>query len=319
MSSPQPVEDLLAQGRRALRSGDAAGAAEHFRQAIAALSSCYEAHEGLAMAAFSQKDYATAVTHFTKMTTLKPTDGKPWINLGAVFNKMQQFQKAVDALRKGIAKEKKSAEAYYNLGLAYKGLNQPAMAVTAYRDALKINPQMPEAHTNLGNVLIDMKNFQQAIAHYRQALEIDPEFERAQRGLEKAEGAAQTAKNAISPFGRLVDEKTAGRGVQSFAMKRALSDSERQEDRFRLLALCPEIEVAAKQLEACLKTEVERHMLNMNRAMAHGADGRAELMTSADNFRQSLARFVELRRALKRKILELRAHEELICMPTGQA
>lgn len=315
MSSAESTADLLSQARAALRAGDVEWAAELFRSVLEDEPLCYEAHEGVAMASFAQKDYATAVTHFTRMTQLKPTDGKPWINLGAVFNKMQQFQKAIDALRKGIAKEKKSAEAYYNLGLAYKGLNQLSMAVTAYRDAIKINSQMVEAHTNLANVLVEMKNYQQAISHYRQALEIDPSFDRARRGLENADDMAQSAKSAISPFGRLVDTKTAGRGVATNAMRRPMSDSERHEDRMRLLGLCPEIEIAAKQFETNVRVDLERHLLGMNRAMALGQEGRAELLQSAENFRIAVRQFVELRRTLKRKLLELRAHEELVCMP----
>ena len=314
--SDETTADLLLQARNALRAGDLDWAAELYRSVLEDEPLNYEAHEGLAMASFALKDYPAAVTHFTRMTQLKPTDGKPWINLGAVFNKMQQYQKAVDALRKGIAKEKKSGEAYYNLGLAYKGLNQLSMAVTAYRDAVKVNPQMVEAHANLGNVLVEMKNYQQAIAHYRQALEIDPDFDRARRGLEHADHEAQTAKNAVSPFGRLVDERTAGRGVATNAMHRTMTEVERHEDRMRLCGLCPEIEVAAKQFETNIRVDLERHLLGMNRAMALGEDGRAELLHSTENFRIAVGRFVELRRALKRKLLELRAHEELVCMPS---
>lgn len=315
--SDETTADRMLQARDALRAGDCDWAAELFRSILEDEPLHYDAHEGLAMACFVLKDYATAVTHFTRMTQLKPTDGKPWINLGAVYNKMQQYQKSIDALRKGIAKEKKSAEAYYNLGLAYKGLNQLSMAVTAYRDAVKVNPQMVEAHTNLGNVLVEMKNYQQAISHYRMALEIDPEFDRARRGLEHADFEAQNAKNAVSPFGRLVDVKTAGRGVASNVMHRTMTEAERHEDRMRLCGLCPEIEIAAKQLETNIRVDLERHLLGMNRAMALGEEGRSELLHSTENFRIAVGRFVELRRALKRKLLELRAHEELVCMPSA--
>lgn len=313
--SDETAADLLTQARNALRAGDVDWAAELYRSVIEEEPLNYEAHEGLAMAYFALKDYPAAVTHFTRMTQLKPIDGKPWINLGAVFNRMQQYQKAVDALRKGIAKEKKSGEAYYNLGLAYKGLNQLSMAVTAYRDAVKVNPQMVEAHTNLGNALVEMKNYQQAISHYRLALEIDPDFDRARRGIEHADHEAQTARNAVSPFGRLVDERTAGRGVAS-TVTRNMTEGERHEDRMRLCGLCPEIEIAAKQLETNIRVDLERHLLGMNRAMAQGEEGRAELLHSTENFRIAVGRFVELRRALKRKLLELRAHEELVCMPS---
>jgi tetratricopeptide (TPR) repeat protein len=318
MSQSAKVDELLKAARRSMKEGHIDDALAQFREALAVDELRIDAHEGLATACFMKKDYPEAVKHFQRITQLDPIHGKAWINMGAVYNRMQEHQKAVDVLRKGVQKERKSSDGYYNLGIAYKGLNQLAMAVSAYREALRIDPQMAEAHANLANVFVDQGNLQQAISHYRQALVIRPGFDRAQRGLENAERIANEAKQAISPFGRLVDTEAAARG-KSTGFQRKLSDEERAHDRHAVAQLCPELDLSAHNLNQHLKAELERTLLNLSRAIAQGLDGRAALLDAADEFRAAFQRCQELRRSLKRKTLELRAHEEVVCTPEIQA
>jgi tetratricopeptide (TPR) repeat protein len=314
MSQSAHVDDLLKSARRSMKEGELDFALEQFREALALDELRADGHEGLATASFMKKDYPEAVKHFTRVTQLDPIHGKAWINLGAVYNRMHEHQKAVDALRKGVQKERKSHDGYYNLGIAYKGLNQLAMAVSAYREALRLNPQMAEAHANLANVYVDQGNLQQAITHYKQALEIRPDFERARRGLEHAQEASTAAKQAISPFGRLVDTEAAARG-KATAFQRKLNDEERAHDRHAISLLCPDLDLAASNLNQHLKTDLERGLLVLSRAVAQGLEGRSALLDAADEFRITFQRCQELRRSLKRKTLELRAHEEVVCTP----
>src|SRR5262249_40778375 len=161
----------------------------------------------------------------------------------------------------------------YNLGIAYKGLNQLAMAVSAYREALKLDPQMVDAHTNLANVFVEQGNLTQAVNHYRTALEIRPGFSRAQRGLEAAQEAAVAAKDAVSPFGRLVDKDAPNRGAAA-AFSRKMSDEERSHDRHAISQMCPGLDAAAAALNQHLKEDLERILLLLSRSVAQGKEGR---------------------------------------------
>ena len=126
---------------------------------------------------------------------------------------------------------------------------------------------------------------------------------------------ANVALSQASPFGRLVDEKSVGH-VVSHAMSRKLSEQERQEDRARLYAMCPEIALAASRLLAHFRDDLERRLLTLNRTLAQGKEGRADLIQAGEDFRISLMNLIELRKALRRKALELRAHEEIVCTPS---
>jgi tetratricopeptide (TPR) repeat protein len=116
------------------------------------------------------------------------------VNLGAIYNRLGQLDKAVESLRKGIQLDPHRAEGYYNLGLVYRTKKELGLAIQAYREAIRLNPRMADAHLNLANLLLDKEDFTQAKAHYQQALELAPNWDHALNGLARVERARSVAK-----------------------------------------------------------------------------------------------------------------------------
>jgi cytochrome c-type biogenesis protein CcmH/NrfG len=314
MSSTPDFDGLVKQARRCIRHKFYPQAITLFQQALALHENRADAHEGLATALFLSGDYPKAVEHFSRVSQLSPRDGKCLINMGAVYNRMGDYNKAVDALRRGIQKEKKSAEGYYNLGIAHRHLDQMSMAVSAYREAVRLAPDMAEAHQNLANVYLEMGNTSQAIFHYKAALEVRPDFERAQRGLSRAENAVVAAKKAISPFGRLVDEPAAT--VKAAAQSnRHLTDAERFEDRLVLHNCSQQLKTHVNALLKQLKEDLVPGLLKLNRAVAQGDEAPSVLLKAHQDFQAAVARCTELRKNMRRSIIELRNHEEEMNKP----
>lgn len=315
MSSGTKDDDLGERARKLFRGRRYDEAAAAFKELLAKDESRADLHEGIANAYFAAGQYDKAIEHFQRHSALDPKQGRSLVNLGAVYNRLEQYNKAVDVLRKGIMREKKSPFGYYNLGLAYRGLKQYAMAVSAYKESLRIDPAMAETHQNLANVYVEMSNNQQAIVHYRKALEIKPDFKRAAAGLARAEGKAADAKKAIKPFGRLVDEGTYKRPADnSFA--REMSEGERVQDRETVYTLGQQIETAAMTLLHQLRNDFEPHLVSLSRSVAQADDAPLLVAKAYEQFLHSLEEIVRLRRELKRRVLELRAHEEMIFAPS---
>lgn len=303
-----PDEALLSNACRHVRHGRYREAIEILQGLLAEDDTDVVLHDAIGSAYFLAGDNDSAARHFKRITRLTNNPGKAYINLGAVYNRIGEFQKAVDSIRKGIQLEKKNVEGYYNLGVAHRRLGQLGMAVAAYKEALRLDPQFAEAHQNLGNVYLDQGLPEQAATQYRKALELKPTLERAKTGLKDAERAAQLARQAISPFGRLVDTSVGQHADESGL--RPLSSEEREIDRRRLHELSKSIETTAADLVANLSGPLDDSLVQLERRLAMGKiDG--VLLEAGDEFAAAITAVEETRRLLRRKVLELVAHEEI--------
>ncbi|MBN71939.1 MAG: hypothetical protein CME32_21990 [Gimesia sp.] len=231
--------------------------------------------------------------------------------MGAIYNRMGEYRQALDVLRKAVHKDKKSADAFYNMGIAHKGLNQLSMAVTAYKQAITFDPDMVDAHFNLGNVYLEMKNHTQAHMSFSRALEITPSFKKAINALKLLEVETTKEKAGFNPFGRLVDESTLRKKNVSIAT-RDITEEEREIDRRDLHKLCEEVQVAAESIIRDLKTGVTPSILNLNRCISQGAKHYSELAQVNEDFQRKLKTMNDMRKLLKHRMLEIRAHEELM-------
>ena len=310
------IDELAKQARGSLRKGETARAIELFEQALTIDADRADLHEGLAAAHYQAKNYEEAIKHFEAVGRLRPTEAKADINIGAIYNLLHRYHDAVKSLRRGLAKDRKCSLAYYNLGTAYRGMGQLSMAVSAYREAVRFQPEMAEAHLNLGSVYLKMGSHYQAIQHFKRALELRPGFDRAERGLIEAERAREQAKQAVSPFGRLVDENQPA-AAQTPRLSRPLSEVERLKDRKTLLALCEQAEAEAQRLLECLRRELEPQMLALLRAATRTEGSRAALEEAHPAFRAAVGDCRQIRKALKDKMNQLRAHEERILSDKG--
>lgn len=308
------VEALCKLARNCLQLQQVKQAKELFDKAIESNADCADAHDGLASIAFVNGEYPVAIHHYTKLTLLMPADAKNYTNLGAVLNRAGEFQQAVNILQKAIQRDKKSAEAYYNLGIAQRKLKRWQMAISAYREAARLNPKMAEAFQNLGNVYVDTGNLPMAIMNFKKALEIKPDFEKAKVGLQKAEAASNSAKESVNPFGRLVNAQAYQVGAK-IATAKEMTDAERYEDRHKVKQIADEIERLSRGCLEFLKMKLEPAILEMQRTMAEGEKSQTPLSEVAEEFSSAANQWQDLRKAVKRKVLELRAHEELINSP----
>jgi tetratricopeptide (TPR) repeat protein len=183
----EQFEGLSQKARQALAEGDAAEARQLYLQALSERHDSPDAHYGLATACFLMGDVAGAAFHFKEVTRLDPLRAGAYVNLGAAYNRLDQFDDALKVLRRGIQLDSQRAEGYYNLGLVYRRLGHVERAIQAYREATRLNPRMADAHYNLANILLEQQRHEEAMASYRLALEVHPKFEKARLGLLHAE------------------------------------------------------------------------------------------------------------------------------------
>lgn len=305
------ITELYQQARQFLKERKLNEAIEVYQRIISFKPSEKKAHTGIAALYFQLKKYPEAIEHFQELARLSPAEASPYINMGAIYNRMGEYKQALNTLRKAVQKDKKSADAFYNMGIAHKGLNQLSMAVTAYKQAISFEPEMVDAHFNLGNVYLEMKNHSQAHLCFVRALEIAPQFKKAVHALKVLDNETNKEKQNFNPFGRLVDE-TALRKKNVSAVTSQMTDDERETDRRQLHQLCDQIQEVTEGIVKDLKSGVTPAILNLNRCISQGEKHYAELADVNQTFQKKVKSMNQLRKQLKKRMLELRAHEELM-------
>jgi len=272
MAAPHSIDALCQQARQAFAERNWEKARNAYQQALGLKSDVPDIHQGLATVCFQMRDLAGAAHHFKEVTRLDPRRAGAYINLGAVYNLLDQLDEALPVLRRGIQLDSHRAEGYYNLGLVYRRKGQTDLAIQAYREAIRVNPSMSDAHYNLANLYLEKQQFRQAIVHYKEALELRPSWEKAERGLAQTEAALAASESpaapetglpgpsantpvpdSLQPQGldpdRMVDPNV--HGVLLTNLHKATIESETHGRQF-LEILESEIEPAIKELSSCL-------------------------------------------------------------------
>jgi tetratricopeptide (TPR) repeat protein len=185
----ESVESICQRARQALAQGRSEDARQLYVEALAMRSDVPDVHYGLATACYLLNDIDGAAYHFKEVTRLDPLRAGAYINLGAVYNRLEEYDDAVRTLRRGIQIDPHRAEGYYNLGLVYRNLGQPNLAIQAYLEATRIDPRMVDAHYNLGNLYFESGRHQLAINHYKKVLQLRPNWDKALSALAQAEAA----------------------------------------------------------------------------------------------------------------------------------
>jgi tetratricopeptide (TPR) repeat protein len=307
------VESLCKKAQQAIAQSDNDLAKQYYLQALALRSDAPDVHYGLATVCFLQNDLPGAAYHFKEVTRLDPLRAGAYINLGAVYNRLNQLDEAIPILRRGIQLDMNRAEGYYNLGLVYRRKGQTELAIQAYREATRVNPRFADAHYNLGNLYMEREQYGLAIAHYRQTLELRPNWEKAIRGLEQAEAIQEQVEEQMTPKDDVPEEEASAEepdaaagskrnldpdrtvdphfhGVLLSTLHKATIDSENQGRTF-LKILESEIEPAIKELSTCLlysdssATELDQCVQKFEAAVANLRAAQSTLKNSMERVR----------------------------------
>src|SRR5271165_4152245 len=120
MPPENQIEKLCQRARQAIEARDWQKAKQVYLQALGLKSDIPDVHYGVATVYFQLRELTSAAHHFKEVTRLDPLRAGAFINLGAVLNLLQQFEEAIQALRRGLQLDSSRVEGFYNLGLVYR-------------------------------------------------------------------------------------------------------------------------------------------------------------------------------------------------------
>jgi len=130
------------------------------------------------------KDWKSEDTLWLATAQVAPSGQQIHNNLGDVYARQGNLEKAVEEFKKAIAINPNYADAYHNLANTYQQIGQVDLAVENYQKALEINPQIWQSYQNLAAIYFNSGQYDIAEENIKKALEINPSEENLQQNLQ---------------------------------------------------------------------------------------------------------------------------------------
>jgi len=162
--------------------GEAEGALEHFKAALAIRPAFFAPARNLALL-LAQTDAAEAERHARTAVTIDPNAADLHLLLADLLRRSGRHADALASCLQAVQARPDFAEAHNDLGNSYKHLGDRAAATTAYRRAVQLKPGLAAAHLNLGGALLQEDRWDEAELHFQQALAQQPSLAEAALGI----------------------------------------------------------------------------------------------------------------------------------------
>ncbi len=110
-----------------------------------------------------------------KIIDENPYNELAWFNLGAAYQGLKLYEKAIDAYLYALVIDEKFDYAYRNIGDAYIRLRKYKEAIEALEKVLELSKPEEVIYEAIGHCYDRMKNFAQARFNYRKASHLNPD------------------------------------------------------------------------------------------------------------------------------------------------
>jgi tetratricopeptide (TPR) repeat protein len=125
-------------------------------------------------------------------------------NLGVVFQKLEEFQKAKVCYEKAITINPNYVDAHNNLGVIFKELKEHQKAKDCFEKVIKIDPNHINALNNLGDIFNKLNENQKAKDCFEKVIKIDPNYVNALNNLGVVFKALKEYQKSINCFEKII-------------------------------------------------------------------------------------------------------------------
>jgi len=132
-------------------------------------------HNNQAIKAYNTQQYKDAETAFKKAIELDPNYGEAYANLGALYAKFKEYDRAIELYQKCIQIKPSYAGAYTNLGNALNKTGRHEEAVYFHKTAISLDDTSANHFSNCASAYKNLGRFNKAKEYYTKALQLDPE------------------------------------------------------------------------------------------------------------------------------------------------
>ena len=134
-------ENYFHLGNAIYETGDPAGAAMAFEQAIKLDPKFFKATVNLALMYDEQKNYSKAIEVFESAAALEPDNAEVWSHMGNTYYAQRQYPKAMELYRKALSMQEEAPHALYSMGVAFADAGLFREAVNYWQRVAAAEPE----------------------------------------------------------------------------------------------------------------------------------------------------------------------------------
>lgn len=112
---------------------------------------------------------------WVSMIKTSPSSAQNHLNLGDMYGRHGNLQKAAEEFRRAIELKPNYADAYHNLANVYLQMGKIDEGIENYKEAIKFNPSLWQSHQNLADIYLLQKNYPLALEALQAAVKINPQ------------------------------------------------------------------------------------------------------------------------------------------------
>jgi len=139
---------------------------------------------------------------WVKKIGINPNDAEAHTNLGAVYQKLGDYPKALQEYSKAKALNPKNLTTRFNIGTLYQSQQEYNLAIGAYDEVLQFNPQDTAARYYKAGCLTELKEFDKAAEEYRKILAIEPNNAEAKNLMLEAMSKISSPEEMLSHYAK---------------------------------------------------------------------------------------------------------------------
>jgi len=164
------------------------------------------------------QDWQNQDTLWLATAKTSPSSPQNHNNLGDLYGRRGEFEKAVEEFQRAIELKPGYADAYHNLGNTYQQMGKVDEAIESFEKAIEASPNLWQSYQNLAAIYFEQENYTKAKNYLEKATNVNPkndnlflnlgiinlklgEKEKAKQALEQAlkiDPANQTAQQLLS-------------------------------------------------------------------------------------------------------------------------
>lgn len=188
--------------------GDAEGAKERYKAALAVDPESPGAHLGLGLLAYRAGKTDDAKAELEPFVKKFPDHREAVMALADIRLNAGDADGAIELLKR-LLEVGPDSEVHHGLGLAYQRKNQVREAASHFQTAVQLNPNARESHMALGNLYLDSELYSLAEVSFRSALSLSQD-EAAHVGLARSLNGQKRYDAALQVLSQVLQRSNTG-------------------------------------------------------------------------------------------------------------